>query len=69
MLCLTRWQRRLLRHKKTPSDMEAKTLVDALRYALEEKNADTQDDTLGYIEAETFVEALANTVRKDGGGD
>lgn len=43
MLCLTRWQRRLLRHKKTPSDMEAKTLVDALRYALEEKNADTTE--------------------------
>lgn len=43
--------------------------MDALRYALEEKKADTQDDTLGYIEAETFVEALANTVRKDGGGD
>ena len=49
----------------TPGDMQAKTLVDALTYALGEEKAERQDDTQGYIEAETFVEALASTLTND----
>ena len=42
-------------------------VVDALADTLVEEEAKTQDDTLGDMETETLVEALADTPARDGG--
>ena len=45
--------------------MEAKTPVDALADVLVEEKGVTQGETLGYMEIETLIKALANMLTKD----